>query len=799
MILVGLLLSLFLRRRSAAMRNLVLRLTLAVTCLLPFAAFVAPRVEVPVSSPAVALAPAVPSVPKVFSAPTPPITEGWSVVQPDPKDVTTIGFQRTTPFSTAWVSPVLPFLLLWGLGAGLLLLRWLVGFTRLQRIAGRARSRKGDLSPRPPLQDEPLGEGEILFAEIAVPATYGRTILLPLEAEGWPEARLRAAVEHERAHVVRRDWIWQTFAALFCAVHWANPLAWVLARALRDSAEAAADDAVLLTGLAPSAYAHELLAVAANVGPTGPALTMARRGGVRDRVVMVLAERDRRRPTRRLNAVTSLGFLIVGFAVAGLQIGSGGSIRKIDDRQARLIAVREKTPGGIRAWNAKGVPVANPDVEWAAEFVPQPMRREGRRIQFLFDVPVITADAKAMELKTPTWIVPFYTTETTRGEHKIVQMNVEMDATAPSTAPLRIGVPDGPMRPISSVSPSFTVERLPETKLVDGKPVPQVRVYTAPPKGVEGTYQFVAYGRDGKPLAQAGTGSLYHNGRFCGTFASAGPVARVAFLAQRYRWMAFSDVALRPRTSSPRARALRMGGTINLVAVVQGEEAWRPDSTRLPKRSESTALRPSLGKRAVRFEFEKTSREGPNTPGILTRDFLHRSGKPQLLIDTADEITMIAPNPPNSFREDGFLGDEVRPDGTRIVRPTFTRELDPKMDATDVRVRLSSGPVTISRAPVQILKTERKAKASSIDGRWYPGVRITALVPQSMRGETVLLRAFDAQGLMIEGSSPTAPFADGTISVTYDLEDPKQIARYEWAHRTPEFVEYKAVHLYPDP
>src|SRR5262249_18264100 len=75
--------------------------------------------------------------------------------------------------------------------------------------------------------------------------------------------RLQAVLLHELAHVRRLDGLMQMLSLLACAVYWFNPLMWIGARELRREAEIAADDAVLVSGMKPSAYAGGLLQLAA--------------------------------------------------------------------------------------------------------------------------------------------------------------------------------------------------------------------------------------------------------------------------------------------------------------------------------------------------------------------------------------------------------------------------------------------------------------------------------------------------------------------------------------------------------
>lgn len=91
-------------------------------------------------------------------------------------------------------------------------------------------------------------------------------VLLPRDCSAWSLVRLRATVLHELAHIRRADSLTQRLTLVACALHWFNPAIWLAARALRADAEAAADDAVLRSGVKASDYAAELLGIAAELG-----------------------------------------------------------------------------------------------------------------------------------------------------------------------------------------------------------------------------------------------------------------------------------------------------------------------------------------------------------------------------------------------------------------------------------------------------------------------------------------------------------------------------------------------------
>jgi TonB family protein len=175
-----------------------------------------------------------------------------------------------------------PLYALWIAGALLSLGRWAAGVGRVAWWTRRAR-----------MAD--TAAGRILFSrEIAVPMTWGvfrPAILLPDYAREWPPEKLRLALAHERAHIARRDWLWQTLAQLVASAFWFHPLAWLAAAELRREAERATDDRVLASGVAPADYAAGLVEVARRVSlaPSSAAVTMmTRRSALEDRVRRIL-------------------------------------------------------------------------------------------------------------------------------------------------------------------------------------------------------------------------------------------------------------------------------------------------------------------------------------------------------------------------------------------------------------------------------------------------------------------------------------------------------------------------------
>ena len=107
---------------------------------------------------------------------------------------------------------------------------------------------------------------------IAVPVTVGllrSTVVLPTGWERWPDAKLRAVIAHEQAHVERRDPLVAGLASLNRCLFWFHPLAWWLPRALALTAEQACDEAAVRTVGAPQAYIDVLRSMAVAVRARG--------------------------------------------------------------------------------------------------------------------------------------------------------------------------------------------------------------------------------------------------------------------------------------------------------------------------------------------------------------------------------------------------------------------------------------------------------------------------------------------------------------------------------------------------
>jgi len=173
------------------------------------------------------------------------------------------------------------------------------------------------------------------------PMTWGvlrPVILLPKDSLAWPRERLQAVLLHELAHVRRRDSLMQSLALIVCALYWPNPLVWIASRALRREAEIAADDAAIVSGIRPSAYAGELVKLASEFRGRNAAFSGVSMAGsaLEARVKSALA------PNRTRTGVTSMDALKIAFF--GIAATAALALARPDIVQAQDVNVAPPPP-----------------------------------------------------------------------------------------------------------------------------------------------------------------------------------------------------------------------------------------------------------------------------------------------------------------------------------------------------------------------------------------------------------------------------------------------------------------------
>jgi beta-lactamase regulating signal transducer with metallopeptidase domain len=328
-----------LRRRSAALRHLVLTVALTATLLAPVASWLAPAWDLP--------APVAVQWPAMWPDPAPagPSAASFAVVHPaeaGPRQPFT-GVPLDRLLGLVWLAGLAASLLV--IGAGLTRLRWLMskgqpltrGVWADEAAALTARTSlpllRCVITPHPTL--------------LATIGTRRPVVLVPAAASAWPADRVALVLAHEAAHVRRGDWPIQLIAELVRALHWFNPLAWIACVRLRREAEMACDDAVLAGGAKPDEYADALLAAAYELRGARavvPAMAVVHPSGFERRVARMLSSTINRRPVSRrtIVAVAILGLAVLlplaGVAARQARASVTGSVS--DPQRGMLPGVR---------------------------------------------------------------------------------------------------------------------------------------------------------------------------------------------------------------------------------------------------------------------------------------------------------------------------------------------------------------------------------------------------------------------------------------------------------------------------
>ncbi len=140
-------------------------------------------------------------------------------------------------------------------------------------------------------------------------------VLLPRDAESWPDDRIRMVLAHELAHIQRHDWVVQVLADAARAIYWFNPIFWLASSRLRRESEHACDDAVVRLGAAGTRYAEELLAMTRALRTEerlqSPILAMAQPSHLEQRLVALLNP-----SLNRLAATPWAVIVVAGVAIA---------------------------------------------------------------------------------------------------------------------------------------------------------------------------------------------------------------------------------------------------------------------------------------------------------------------------------------------------------------------------------------------------------------------------------------------------------------------------------------------------
>jgi TonB family protein len=263
------------------------------------------------------------------------------------------------PYSTAAEAARFParaglILPLWAMAALFLTARIVVGEVRVRRAVRRSslfetiQSKSILKSVRSRLR---ISRAVALrtSAEIAIPFTQGAfrpTVLLPEEAQRWPGKQLEWVLAHELAHVRRCDYLTQIPAQLACTLFWFNPLVWLAALAMREERERACDDMVLGLGHRATDYAEFLLELSRGLrrlnGAWLTSVAMAQSSQLEVRMKALLDPKLNHRPlaaSRVVLAATLAAVLILPVAAirAGANNASGNISGTVRDPSGAVI------------------------------------------------------------------------------------------------------------------------------------------------------------------------------------------------------------------------------------------------------------------------------------------------------------------------------------------------------------------------------------------------------------------------------------------------------------------------------
>jgi beta-lactamase regulating signal transducer with metallopeptidase domain len=317
-----------LRRHTAAARHSVWSAAIAAQLVIPVLSAVLPTWRVPVVPRPAWVAPDVPPVlalPNDASTTTPSkpaVTEQATGNRLENSPATAPQARTAAPTSRWNFTPAQILAALWLLGFVAVLVRLAAGTAVVSRMAVRGHRVTDEkwlgllhrlavtLGIRRPLT---LLRGDAL----GVPVTWGIVypiVLLPEDADSWPEERRRYVLVHEMAHVKRLDAFTQLIAQFALAIFWFNPLVWIAAQQMRRERENACDDYVITHGTRPSEYATDLLQLVQDIdteghrgaAPAFAALAMARRSEFEGRMLSILNPRIRRQGLTRKGVVMGL-------------------------------------------------------------------------------------------------------------------------------------------------------------------------------------------------------------------------------------------------------------------------------------------------------------------------------------------------------------------------------------------------------------------------------------------------------------------------------------------------------------
>ena len=195
--------------------------------------------------------------------------------------------------------------LIWTIGVtGLLLMRglaWVRFARKLRRSIALPSEATATLLADASRPLDMRGVSVQITDAVTGPGLYGivrpRILFPPGFVERLTPAELRLTLEHELAHVRRRDLLADTLLHVAVVLHWFNPLVWLVVRAAKQDCEVACDETVLrrLSETECERYGATLLSIARlSTVARGSAFTLgvvASRNQIKRRIQMIVENR----------------------------------------------------------------------------------------------------------------------------------------------------------------------------------------------------------------------------------------------------------------------------------------------------------------------------------------------------------------------------------------------------------------------------------------------------------------------------------------------------------------------------
>lgn len=261
----------------------------------------------------------------------------------------------------------------WGtylIGVALVLLPFVLGLQRANAIARRASPVDRHHEWRNTLPG--IGRSRfyswvslVTSREIEAPVTFGflrPVVVLPQDVTAWSAQQRRDALAHEFAHVARCDWAVQVVGLLVTAMHWFNPLVWMVASRLALEAERACDERVVQLGASPHDYAEHLVALTRKCSNGYPPTTiaMSRDSFLASRVKSLLSQRRTGMKSRMLLTALAVTVTAGGLLLALLEPTTAArhrSARQAVTRSPLMEAVHDGDVDDVKQLIAGGADV----------------------------------------------------------------------------------------------------------------------------------------------------------------------------------------------------------------------------------------------------------------------------------------------------------------------------------------------------------------------------------------------------------------------------------------------------------